>query len=290
MTDLAETPALTVPQPATASRYLLGAQLRRLRTDRSLRLEDVAARLEVAPSTLSRIETGQAPLRTSYLGVMLDMYGITDPAERARLADQARQGQRKNWWDEYEDVLPASAGHYLGLESAATAVRSYHAQAIPGLLQTPGYAAAVTQAARPGLTLFDAAKLGALQVRRRAELLLRRTPHVHLIIDHAALTRPVASGPVMAEQIELIAGLSADPALTIQVTGPSALVLSPGFTLFTFPGKSSAACCPAPGGQVVTTSSRDAITAMNLTWRALTRAALTPADTAALLDNLATPR
>ena len=38
---------------------------RRLREARLLRLEDVAARLGVAPSTLSRIETGLAPARTS---------------------------------------------------------------------------------------------------------------------------------------------------------------------------------------------------------------------------------
>lgn len=288
MTDLAQTPALALAPaapPGPASRHLLGARLRKLRTARSLRLEDVAARLEVAPSTLSRIETGQAPLRTSYLYVMLDLYGITDPAERTELADQARQGQRKSWWDEYADLLPVSAGHYLALESAAAAVRSYHPQTVPGLLQTPAYAAAY--AARPGLAPARAS-LAALQARRRTEIARHGTPHVHLIIDRTALTRPVAPAEVMAAQIQYIASsLPASPALTIQVTGPSSPVLSPGFTLFSFPAKPSVGCCPAPGGEVVTTTSRDALTAMNLTWHALTRAALTPADAAELLGQLA---
>lgn len=54
--------------PARAvGRHGLGSELRALRQARSLRLEDVAAKLEVAPSTLSRIETGKAPTKMSYL-------------------------------------------------------------------------------------------------------------------------------------------------------------------------------------------------------------------------------
>ena len=41
----------------------LGSELRRLREDHSIKLEEVASVLEVAPSTLSRIETGKAPTR-----------------------------------------------------------------------------------------------------------------------------------------------------------------------------------------------------------------------------------
>jgi hypothetical protein len=47
-------------------RHQLGRDLRQLREARSLRLEDVAAHADVAPSTLSRIQTGKAPTRTSY--------------------------------------------------------------------------------------------------------------------------------------------------------------------------------------------------------------------------------
>src|SRR6266700_7046778 len=76
-------------------RRRLGADLRQLREQRSLRLEEVADQLGVAPSTLSRIETGKAPTRTSYLAVMLDLYGVADPARRRLLMDMAREGQRK---------------------------------------------------------------------------------------------------------------------------------------------------------------------------------------------------
>jgi transcriptional regulator with XRE-family HTH domain len=137
-------PAAAPPRtaPPAAPRHELGADLRRLREARSLRLEDVAVHIKVVPSTLSRIETGQAPVKTKYLTVMLDLYGIDDPDERTRLAGLAKDGQPKNWWASYDNVLPAGTSRYLSLETAAAELRAYDAQAIPDLLQTRAYATA----------------------------------------------------------------------------------------------------------------------------------------------------
>ena len=64
----------------TVRRRRLGSELRKLREDHSIKLEEVAERLGVAASTLSRIETGKAPTKSVYLTAMLEMYGVTDPA------------------------------------------------------------------------------------------------------------------------------------------------------------------------------------------------------------------
>jgi len=93
-------------------RRRLGADLRQLRERRSLRLEEVAGELGVAASTLSRIETGKSPTRTSYLAFMLDLYGVADPARRRVLMDMAREGQRKGWWVAFVDVLASGARGY----------------------------------------------------------------------------------------------------------------------------------------------------------------------------------
>ena len=45
----------------TVRRRRLGTELRKLRESNGYKLEEVAAQLGVAPSTLSRIETGKAP-------------------------------------------------------------------------------------------------------------------------------------------------------------------------------------------------------------------------------------
>ncbi len=151
----------------TIRRRRLGADLRRLREARSLKLEDVASRLGVAPSTLSRIETGKAPTRTSYLAIMLDIYGIDDQAERRTFMEMAREGQRKGWWAEAEDTLPAGYGTYLGLESESTAIDAFAERVVPGLASTDDYALAVLRASRPGLTAEQTGRLAAVQRRRR---------------------------------------------------------------------------------------------------------------------------
>jgi transcriptional regulator with XRE-family HTH domain len=181
-------------------RHRLGHDLRRLREARPLRLEDVAAHLGVAPSTLSRIETGKAPTRTAYLYLMLDLYGVDDPDQRRMLADLAREGQRKGWWTRYDDCSPGEH-QYLGLETAAVLVRSYSVLAVPGLLQTPDYAVAAIRAARPDLTAARAARLAEIE-KHRQEQARTSGQRLHLVIDGSALLRPVAPAHVMAAQMD----------------------------------------------------------------------------------------
>src|SRR5262245_61913680 len=82
----------------TVRRRRLGTELRRLREAHAIKLEEVADKLGLAASTLSRIETGKAPTRTAYLAAMLDLYGVKEPGQRQILIDMAREGHRKGWW------------------------------------------------------------------------------------------------------------------------------------------------------------------------------------------------
>jgi transcriptional regulator with XRE-family HTH domain len=105
-------------------RRRLGNELRQLREARSLRLEDVVVRLGVQPSTLSRIETGQAPTRTSYLAVLLDLYGVDDPDKRRLLADHARA---------HRHAAVRSAGHAALSGPTRRANRDAREQASPAM-------------------------------------------------------------------------------------------------------------------------------------------------------------
>lgn len=130
-------------------RHCFGTEMRKLREAVPLRIEDLAATLGVATSTVSRIENGLAPARTSYVNVMLDMYGVDDPDCRRELADLAREGRHKGWRADYDALLPAVAATFLGLESAASLVRSFAALAVPDLAQTREYAAALSRITCP---------------------------------------------------------------------------------------------------------------------------------------------
>ena len=138
-----------MPLGPTVRRRRLGAELRRLREANSLKLEEVAEQLGLAPSTLSRIETGKAPTKTAYLTSMLGMYGVDDPAVAPGAVDMAREGHRKGWWSIYDDVLPTGFDIYVGLEAEAAGLRICETQVVHGLLQTTDYARAVLRELRP---------------------------------------------------------------------------------------------------------------------------------------------
>jgi transcriptional regulator with XRE-family HTH domain len=271
------------------ARRRLGHELRQLREELSLRLEDVAAVLNVAPSTLSRIETGKAPARTSYLTVALDHYGVTDPDRRRELADQARHGQRKGWWTEYRDVLPAGAEAYLGLEGAAGQVEVFSAQVVPALLATSAYTAAACQANWPDMPANQIGQLAEIQQRRREILGLAGTP-VHVIIDESALSRSICSASVLAAQLEHLDAAADDTSVTIQVAALAASwpVLTQSFTLLTFPGPDDhpAACYRAATGKIVVTEHQEQVSVLSNTFSALARAALSPAESARLINGL----
>jgi transcriptional regulator with XRE-family HTH domain len=150
----------------TVRRRRLGTELRKLRESSGYKLEEVAAQLGVAPSTLSRIETGKAPTKSAYLNQMLEMYGVVEPDMRAVLVDMAREGHRKGWWAAYDDVLPSGFDIFVGLEAETAAVRSYEISVVPGLLQTPDYARAVLREMFP--------RHGAEQIERLVDLRMER--------------------------------------------------------------------------------------------------------------------
>lgn len=215
-------------------RRRLGSELRRLRESRSLRLEDVAACLDVAPSTVCRIETGKAPTRTSYLAVMLDMYGVDDPEERRLMEDMAREGQFREWWADCNDLLPRGVGSFLGLESAASEVRVFATDVVPGLVQVRGYAVAAIAASRPDLTDDQVKRLVALQSRRQQ--LLDGGAELHLILDEAVLRRTIGTPGVMAEQLERLLAVGARSWVRLQVLtfATPRLVVSGSFTVLSF--------------------------------------------------------
>jgi transcriptional regulator with XRE-family HTH domain len=274
----------------TIRRRRLGTDLRRLRETRSLRLEDVASRLGVAPSTLSRIETGKAPTRTSYLAVLLDLYGVDDPAKRRQLTDLAREGQRRGWWAEYDDLLPVGAGTYLGLEAEASLIRSFSAAVLPDLLQTEGYAASALQASRPGLTPTQVSRLVELQLRRQELLRQAARTELQLLIDESTLLRSIGSAQVMTRQLAHLLTVGAAPGVQLSIVGLAAArpVLSEPFTILSFPDPADADVVSLTGlrGQVILEQREPEVRALRATFETLARTALSPAQSMDLIRHL----
>src|ERR1700691_758017 len=170
----------------TVRRRRLGTELRKLRESNNFKLEEVAAQLGVAPSTLSRIETGKAPTKSAYLHQMLEMYGVTDPGQRQVLIDMAREGHRKGWWADYDDVLPSGLDIFVGLEAETAAERVYEISVVPGLLQTPDYARAVLREMFPRHATEQIERLVDLRIEQQRRLDDAPPRELWAILDEAA--------------------------------------------------------------------------------------------------------
>jgi transcriptional regulator with XRE-family HTH domain len=222
----------------TVRRRRLGSELRRLREDHSIKLEEVAERLGVAASTLSRIETGKAPTKSVYLTAMLEMYGVTDPAQRQVLVDMAREGHRKGWWSVYDDVLPSGFGIYIGLEAEAAGLRAFEGEVVQGLFQTPDYARAILREVQVRDTDEQVERLVDLRMKRQ-EVLDRNPPlDVWMILDEAVVRRTVGGPEVMRDQLARLVEASRKPNVTLQVlpfaSGSHAGLRGP-FSILEFP-------------------------------------------------------
>ena len=201
----------------TVRRRRLGTELRKLREGNGYKLEEVAAALGVAPSTLSRIETGKAPTKSAYLSQMLAMYGVAEPGQRQVLVDMAREGHRKGWWAAYDDVLPSGLDIYVGLEAEASALRSYEISVVHGLLQTHQYARTILRETSPRLTAEQVDRLADLRSERQKRLDEAPPLDLWVILDEAVIRRTVGGPEVMRPQLEHLLAMGVRPGTTLQV-------------------------------------------------------------------------
>jgi transcriptional regulator with XRE-family HTH domain len=201
----------------TVRRRRLGTELRRLRESAGYKLEEVAGMLGVAPSTLSRIETGKAPTKSAYLSQLLELYRVTDTGQRQVLVDMAREGHRKGWWAAYDDVLPSGLGVYVGLEAEAAGLRSYEISVVHGLLQTTDYARAVLRASAPRHTADQIERLVDLRMERQRRLDDDPPLDLWVIHDEAVIQRSVGGPAVMRNQLAHLLVVAGLPGVTLQV-------------------------------------------------------------------------
>src|SRR5580692_11493466 len=132
---------------AAVLRIRLGGQLRRLREAAGITPEQAGFEIRASRSKISRLETGRVRLKGRDVQDLLTLYGVTDESVLEKVLALVRQSNSPDWWAKYNDILPEWFEAYLGLESAASTIRSFEIQFVHGLFQTEDYARAVT---RPG--------------------------------------------------------------------------------------------------------------------------------------------
>ena len=201
----------------TMSRMVAGAHLRRLREAAQVTREQAAEAIRSSDSKISRLELGRTGFKTRDVIDLLALYGVSDEDECATLLAMARQANAQGWWHAYSDVIPGWLEPYLGLEAAASLIRSYEAHFVPGLLQTRDYAHALIRAGLDDLSEAQVDRLVSLRMRRQQLLHQPAPPRLWAVIDEAALRRPIGGAATMRAQLRQLIETAELPHVTIQV-------------------------------------------------------------------------
>jgi transcriptional regulator with XRE-family HTH domain len=213
-------------------RILLGTQLRRLRDSRGISAQDAARAIRGSESKISRIELGRNAIREIDVLDLLTYYGV-GAVEREQLLSLAEQANRPGWWHRYNDILPDWFQSYVGMEEAATSIRIYEPQFIPGLLQTQQYAAAVL--AVGDIPLSETERHVILRKERQRRFAEGRLK-LWAIVEETALRRPIGSKEILREQLRYLLSLASRQNLTLQIVpfGMGGHAAPSGFSILRF--------------------------------------------------------
>ena len=203
---------MTGTSPTVRQREL-GKQLRDLRGQHDLTVEDVAEKLLCSATKISRLETGARRPSLRDVRDLCALYGVDD-ATSAALMSLARGARQPGWWTKYEDL---KLDPLIGLEQEAIAITCYSMYYVPALLQTSDYAAAIIRAIAP--------KMDPQILQQRVEARLRRQqlldgpsrPRYRVLLDEAVLHRPVGGEALMAAQLGNILEAVRHDKVTVQV-------------------------------------------------------------------------
>ena len=201
----------------TVQRLVLGSHLHRLREQRGITAEQAADAIRGSHSKISRMEHGRVGFKERDVADLLTLYGVTDGEERAALLNLARDSNTPGWWHAFSDILPTWLEPYVGLEAAASIIRTYQVQFVPGLLQTDGYARAWLRIGYPEVSDEEIARRSELRISRQEILGRPGAPQLWAVIDEGALRRPIGGREVMREQIQHLIKIADHPGVSIQI-------------------------------------------------------------------------
>lgn len=199
----------------TVRRRRLGQELRRLRELKGMTAEEVAERLLVSQSKISRLENGRRSISQRDVRDLCGVYEVEDHRIVDSLMQMAKDSRQQGWWHSFGDI-PYSV--YIGLETDAASLRVYDPQVVPGLLQTRPYAEALITGALPETTPTDIEKRVQVRLRRQERIAAPDNPlRLWTVLDEAALRRVVGNQQIMRDQLEYLVEQSQLPHVTVQV-------------------------------------------------------------------------
>ncbi|CAA9437481.1 MAG: Putative DNA-binding protein [uncultured Pseudonocardia sp.] len=193
---------------STVPRRQLGRSVREARVAAGFTVRAAAKALEWSDTKIWRIETGQVSIRSFDVAAMCEVYGVRPDLTDA-LKALSKETKARGWWHSYGDAIPDWFDIYMALEGAASEIRWYESSLVPGLCQTASYARIIMSTGTAGFTDEENERRVLVRMRRKSLVTRSADPvRLDIVIDEAALRRPIGGPGVMAAQCHHLAELS----------------------------------------------------------------------------------
>ncbi|MET9089099.1 helix-turn-helix transcriptional regulator [Streptomyces sp. NPDC004237] len=192
------------PEASPGARF--GHLLRTLRDERGWTQDELAVLAGCSGAHVSAVETGRRPPTRQFAMSLDRVFGTGDRFER-----QSRVAR----YTALLEGFPEYAAH----ETRAAEIRLYEVGVIPGILQTPDYAAALTARTveRGAITPEQGDERLTLVRERQAALDRAPAPLVFAVLDESCLRRPVGGATTMDGQLARLVEFAALPNTVLQV-------------------------------------------------------------------------
>ncbi|GAA2526422.1 helix-turn-helix domain-containing protein [Winogradskya humida] len=269
-------------QAPTARLRRLAAELRQLRAASGLTRETIEEKTGVNTATLYRLESARARPQKRTLITLLNLYGVADKGDRARLLELTRDSGQLDWLQPYGPGLSVGYQSYINFESEADRLRNFECLYVPGLLQVEAYARAVIHGVLPALSDNEVEQRVRVRMQRQNALLRERRTELWVVMDEPAVRRSIGTAEVMREQLLFLGRAGESPNITIQVL-PYSAGAHPGmqgsFMVMEFPNDDPALIYTETiGGGLILEAETDLIRHSGI-YRHLVAQALSPAET-----------
>lgn len=190
----------------TSPEAAFGKRLRQLRDERGWTQDELGVRMGCTGTHISAVETGRRPPTGRFAFSADKAFGTGDRFQRMVNAI-------------HNTALLEGFPEYVRQEVRASEIRLFEVGIVPGLLQTPEYAAALATGAvrRGAITEQQADERLTLLAERQASLDRTPPPFVYAVLDESCIRRPVGGLGAMRAQLDKLVAFAEMPSTVLQV-------------------------------------------------------------------------
>jgi hypothetical protein len=267
--------------PAVSPLRVFGAMLRFYRTQAGLSQTDLGARVHFSGDLVSKIEMGQRIATEEFTAACDGLPNLATGGALTELRGLMKEAIKNR-------ALPGWFVDWPRKEAMARSLRTFELVAVPGLLQTEGYARAVLRT-QVMATEDQVEDMVRARLERQSILARERPPMFWVILDEGVLRRPVGGAEVMAGQLGRLADAAQQPNVVLQVI-PLAVGahqgMSGNFVIADFAeGPPTVYLDTAARGQIIEDS--DDIAVVTVMWETLKAEALSRSASQELIKEVA---